>query len=441
MKNRFGTCVTWALNVCCYHVKCRFCSCRIVSAISNVTVVTTTDDGSHNHNGHDAHHQWPEGFWAQPPRLGEGLNGHGAVDDFNVGRAPGPIHVNRGYEGGFAGIQTFGKLPVCLTPEDLVAGQIDVAVCGVPWDSTATGRSGTNHGPLAMRSCDYAAFKGFPHADLHTRVDALEVLRCCDYGDAPVLVGNTPGTFEEIRKFVGTIVTTGAIPVIMGGDHGITWPCATAVADHYGYGKVGIVHFDAHADTGTDMPGTLASHGTPMRKLIESGAVPGRNFVQVGLRGYWPEQETLDWMKQHQMRTHFMAEIDRFGFDRVLERAIDEALDQADHLYLSLDVDVCDPAYAPGTGTPEPGGLTSNDVLRAVRRLSAEVGLAGMDIVEVSPPYDDRGAITALLANRAIREALTGTAMRRLNLTEPDYLHPEALDHGLPTFRTPTISP
>jgi agmatinase len=170
--------------------------------------------------------------------------------------------------------------------------------------------------------------------------------------------------------------------------------------------------------------------------------VPGRNFVQIGLRGYWPEQETLDWMKQHQMRTHFMAEIDRFGFDRVLERAIDEALDQADYLYLSLDVDVCDPAYAPGTGTPEPGGLTSNDVLRAVRRLSAEVGLAGMDIVEVSPPYDDRGAITALLANRAIREALTGTAMRRLNLTEPDYLHPDALDHGQPTtFRTSTISP
>ena len=122
------------------------------------------------------------------------------------------------------------------------------------------------------------------------------------------------------------------------------------------------------------MPGSLGGHGTPMRRLIESGAVPGRNFVQVGLRGYWPEQETLDWMKQNQMRTHFMAEIDRFGFDRVLERAIDEALDQADHLYLSVDIDVCDPAYAPGTGTPEPGGLTSGALLRAVRRLAAEVG-------------------------------------------------------------------
>jgi agmatinase len=268
-------------------------------------------------------------------------------------------------------------------------------------------------------------------------VDAFEVLRCCDFGDAPVLVGNTPGTFEEIRKFVAAIVTSGAIPVIMGGDHGITWPCATAVADHYGYGTVGIVHFDAHADTRQDMPGALAGHGTPMRKLIESGAVPGRNFVQIGLRGYWPDQETIDWMRERQMRTHFMAEIDRFGFDRVLERAIDEALDQADHLYLSVDIDVCDPAYAPGTGTPEPGGLTSNDLLRAVRRIAAEVGIAGLDVVEVSPPYDNQGAITALLGNRVIHHALTGTAMRRLGLTEPGYLHPEALDHGQPAhFRS-----
>jgi agmatinase len=400
----------------------------------------TRDEGAHGHNGHHAHQQWPEGFWAQPPRLGQGLDGHGAVDDFNVGRVPGPIHVNRGYEGGFSGIQTFSKLPVCLTPEDLVAGQIDVAICGVPWDSTATGRSGTNHGPLAMRSCDYAAFKGFPHADLHTRVDALAVLRCCDYGDAPIGVGNTPGTFEGIRKFIGTIVDSGAIPVIMGGDHGITWPCATAVADHYGYGKVGIVHFDAHADTREEMPGALAGHGTPMRKLIESGAVPGRNFVQVGLRGYAPPPNVFAWMRERRMRTHFMAEIDRFGFDRVLERAIDEALDQADHLYLSVDIDVCDPAYAPGTGTPEPGGLTSNDLLRAVRRIAAEVGIVGMDVVEVSPPYDNQGAITVLLGNRVIHHALTGAAMRRLGLTEPGYLHPEALDHGVLTTGRPPAS-
>ncbi|MGX1667993.1 agmatinase [Streptomyces sp. NPDC055400] len=387
----------------------------------------STPEHDHTHNGHHHHHDFPEGFWEQPPRLGQGLEGHGAVDDFNVGRKPGPIFVNRKNEGGFSGIQTFAKLPVCLTPEDLKAGKIDVAVCGVPWDATAGGRSGTNHGPLAIRACDYKGGYGRPHYSLDVHVDAFETLNCCDYGDAPVKTGNTWTTFEGIRKFVGTIVDSGAIPIILGGDHATTWPSATAVADHYGYGKVGIVHFDAHADTGTDAPGTLASHGTPIRKLIESGAIPGKNFVQVGLRGYWPDQEVLDWMDGQRMRTHFMAEINRDGFDTVLERAVDEALDQADHLYISLDIDVADPAFAPGTGTPEPGGLTSTNVLTAVRRLCAEVGIVGMDVVEVSPPYDDRGEITALLANRAVREALTGIAMRRKGLTERDYLHPHAL--------------
>lgn len=387
------------------------------------------DSHDHDHSGH-SHDLWPEGFWQQPPRLGTGLEGHGAVDDFNVSRKPGPIHVNRKAEGGFAGIQTFAKLPVCLTPEDLVAGKMDAAICGVPWDSTASGRSGTNHGPLAIRACDYKGGYGRPYFSLDAHVDVFEELNVCDYGDAPINVGNTPATFEGIRKFVGTIVESGAIPIIMGGDHAITWPCATAVADHYGHGKVGIVHFDAHADTGTDTPGSLAGHGTPMRKLIDSGAIPGRNFVQVGLRGYWPDKETLDWMDTQEMRTHFMAEINADTFSAVLDRAVDEALDQADFLYLSLDIDVADPAFAPGTGTPEPGGLTSTDVLTAVRRLSAEIGIVGMDVVEVSPPYDDRGEITALLANRAIREALTGTAMRRRGLTEPDWTHPYARGIG-----------
>ena len=366
------------------------------------------------------------------PDLGRGLQGHGARDPFGErdGRRPGPMHVDRGDGGGSFGIQTFGKLPVCLTPEDLVAGQIDIAVCGVPWDSTATARAGARFGPQAIRSCDYVGGYGYPHNHLDVRVDAFEQLRMCDYGDAPIALGNVMRTFVGIRKFIGTIVEAGAVPIVLGGDHAITWPSAMAVADHHGHGKVGIVHFDAHADTAPDTPGHLASHGTPMRKLIESGAVPGKNFVQVGLRGYWPTPDTLSWMADQQMRTHFMAEIVRDGFDAVLERAVDEALDSADHLYISLDIDVTDPAFAPATGTPEPGGLTSAQVLAAVRRLSAEVGIVGMDVVEVSPPYDGPGAITAILANRAVREAMTGTAMRRLGLTEPNHIDPRSAGTG-----------
>jgi agmatinase len=329
----------------------------------------------------------------------------------------------------WSGISTFMKTPVCLTPEDLRAGGIDLAVGGAPWEGTATGRTGTHLGPRAIRECDYlGGYSGRHHLDV--RVSPFEVLKVADYGDADVLIGNTEGTFENIRAFTAEILAGGAIPVILGGDHGITWPVATAVAEAYGYGKVGIVHFDAHADTAPDMRGALAGHGTPMRRLIESGAVPGRNFVQVGLRGYWPEPPILEWMEENQMRTHFMAEIRKDGFDAVLERALDEALDHADHLYISVDVDVADPAHAPGTGTPEPGGLTTLEMLRTVRRLAAEVGMVRMDVVEVSPPYDVGNNITALFAHRCVLEAITGTAMRRLGLTQPDYIDPRAAGTG-----------
>ncbi|WP_198950863.1 agmatinase [Kineosporia sp. A_224] len=346
-------------------------------------------------------------------------------------RAPGPLVVNRPTEMGWSGISTFMKLPVCMTPEDLRAGEIDVAIGGAPWEGTASGWTGTHLGPRAIREADpIGGSIGRHHLDV--RVSPFEVLKVADYGDADVLIGNTEGSYENIRSFTSEILSGGAVPIILGGDHGITWPVATAVAEAYGYGKIGIIHFDAHADTAPDMRGALAGHGTPMRRLIESGAVPGKNFVQVGLRGYWPEPPILEWMEENQMRTHFMAEIRKDGFDAVLERALDEALDQADHLYISLDVDVADPAFTPGTGTPEPGGLTSQEMLRTVRRLAAEVGMVAMDVVEVSPPNDSGPNITALFANRCVMEALTGTAMRRLGLTDPDYIDPRSAGTGTP---------
>jgi agmatinase len=352
-------------------------------------------------------------------------------------RPPGPISVNRREnEMAWSGIQTFLKFPVCMTPEDLRAGEIDAAICGVPWDGTATGLTGTHLGPRAIRAGDYISGGRYLH-HLDVRVNFMEHLKVADYGDADIMIGQPEKTYDGIKAFIAEILSGGAMPIILGGDHGITWPCATAVADAYGHGKVGIVHFDAHADTSPDMRGALHGHGTPMRRLIESGAVPGKNFVQVGLRGYYPPPDTVSWMEEQQMRTHFMAEIRRDGFAKVLERAVDEALDQADHLYVSLDVDVCDPAYTPGTGTPEPGGLTTGEMLWAVRRLAAEVGIVGMDVVEVSPPYDVGPNITALFAKRAVMEALTGTAMRRLGLTQPDYIDPGAAGPGEPRiFRT-----
>jgi agmatinase len=130
--------------------------------------------------------------------------------------------------------------------------------------------------------------------------------------------------------------------------------------------------------------------------LIEDeGHVKGRNFVQVGLRGYWPPPDVIEWMAERGMRSHFMTEIEERGFDAVLKDAIEQALDGPEKVYLSVDIDVLDPAFAPGTGTPEPGGLDSRELLRAVRRIVLEVPFVGMDVVEVAPPYDGPGGITS----------------------------------------------
>jgi agmatinase len=174
---------------------------------------------------------------------------------------------------------------------------------------------------------------------------------------------------------------------------------------------VSVIHFDAHADTGDIQFGSLHGHGTPMRRLIESGACRGDRFIQIGLRGYWPEPETLMWMAQHAMRSFEMSELLNRGMDAVLDEAIAIATDDCDAVFLSIDVDVVDPGSAPGTGTPEPGGLTSRQLLDAVRRVAMDVTVAGMDVVEVSPPYD-HADITAYLGNRVVLEFLSGLAWR-----------------------------
>lgn len=156
----------------------------------------------------------------------------------------------------------------------------------------------------------------------------------------------------------------------------------------------------------------LAGHGTPMRRLIESGAVEGRNFVQVGLRGYWPPVDVFEWMQQQGLRWHLMGEIEERGMETVIADAIAEALEGPDAIYLSVDIDVLDPGTAPGTGTPEPGGLLPRELLRAIRQVVASVELAGMDIVEVSPPYD-HAEVTAMAANRCALEAISALAQKR----------------------------
>ena len=207
------------------------------------------------------------------------------------------------------------------------------------------------------------------------------------------------------------MAATGAVPLVLGGDHSIALPDATGVARHLGYGQVSMIHFDAHADTGHIEFGSLYGHGQPMRRLIESGALRGDRFLQMGLRGYWPGPDTLTWMAEQNMRSYEMTEIVHRGLEDCLDEAFEIALDDCDAVFLSVDIDVCDPGHAPGTGTPEPGGLSSRQLLDAVRRICRELPVAGIDVVEVSPPYD-HAEITAYLANRVCLEALSGLAAR-----------------------------
>ncbi len=341
-------------------------------------------------------------------------------------REPGPIELNRYMVNPVApgGIPTFMRWPVCLTVEDLRAGQVDVAVIGAPLD-LSTGQRGTSFGPLALRTADRyipggpAAAGILTHA--HVMIKPYEVLKCVDYGDAGINPFDIEPSHDEIRKRVREIAETGAIPLVLGGDHSLMRPDGMAMADVYGKGKVGIIHFDAHYDAGSNHYGHTITHGTPVRNLIDNGFIKGENFVQVGLRGWVPTDEDAEWMRAQGIKSHYMAEIERDGFTKVMERAIAEAQAGTEYLFISFDIDSLDPAFAPGTGTPEPGGLTTREAFPIVRRLCAECNVVGMELVEVAPGHDP-GYTTALNGLRIIQNAITGLAMRKLGLTEPWYL-------------------
>ena len=309
----------------------------------------------------------------------------------------------------YVGPTSFMKLPWITDPEELRRREVDVAIIGAPFDDAVSHRSGARFGPRAIREAQYTS--GSINS-LQLDVEPFEVLTVVDAGDANIVPSWIDRAHALIYRKVREVAETGAIPIVLGGDHSITWPSATAIAELRAPGSIGIVHFDAHADTANDDWGVLAGHGTPMRRLIESGAVKGRNFVQVGLRGYWPPVETFQWMQEQGLRYHFMREIEERGADAVIAQAIEEALDGPDYIYLSLDIDVIDPGLAPGTGTPEPGGMLTREVLRGIRQIVGSVELCGMDIVEVSPPYD-HAETTAMAANRAALEAISALAVRK----------------------------
>jgi agmatinase len=303
---------------------------------------------------------------------------------------------------------SFYKVPWALDEEAISGADADIAIVGAPYDEGTSARPGARFGPMAIRSAHVTT--GSPWAwSLQTEAYPFDVLTVVDAGDAPVVPGRPERSLRVIHEKVRRVARAGAIPIVLGGDHSITFPSAAAVARVHDPARVGIVHFDAHADTAMDQWGSLIGHGQPMRRLIEEGWVAGPNFIQVGLRGYWPDRDTFEWMRGQGMRWHTQVEMEERGVEAVIDEAIAQALDGPDRIYLSVDIDVVDPGMAPGTGTPESGGMLGRELLRAVRRIAEAVDLVGMDVVEVSPPYD-HAEITAMLAVNVIMEAISALA-------------------------------
>jgi agmatinase len=184
-----------------------------------------------------------------------------------------------------------------------------------------------------------------------------------------------------------------------------------ALGEHLGAEEYSVIHFDTHADTAIYRRSATPEHAAPFYRAVTEGHLLGRNLVQIGLRGAWPHQAEFDWMRDQGITWYSMDEVEERGLLTVVSDAIERAA-RAPRTYLTVDIDVLDPAFAPGTGTPEPGGLTTRELLRVVRRIALSLDLCAMDLVEVSPPYDPSG-ITALAAHRVVLEVLAATALRK----------------------------
>ena len=303
----------------------------------------------------------------------------------------------------FAGLLTYGGAPTTQDPAELRG--FDVAVVGAPTDDLVSDRPGTRFAPRSIRA---ASCPPGPH--LEVGVDAFEALRIVDFGDAPVLPADPLRTHQAIEAIVSQVLGAGALPVVLGGDHAITEPSVRACAAVHG--PVGMIHFDTHTDTGAEVFGVEISHGTFIRRLVDEGAIDPTRYAQIGLRGYWPGEAEFAWQAERGITSLFAHDVRDLGIREVVRRAV-EAVGPGP-VYLTVDVDVLDPAFlGGGTGTPEPGGMSSTELLLAVRIVAAEVDLVGTDVVEVIPTAVGSADLSSLVADRVVREALTGIALRR----------------------------
>lgn len=334
----------------------------------------------------------PTARWEEEVRrtLENGLTAADSVEDRSI-----PTFA-RGELPHFAGINTFLKAPYVENVREVA--RYDAAVIGVPFDGGTTYRPGTRFGPQAMRriSALYTPY------NYELGVDLREQMTLCDAGDVFTIPANIEKTFDQITRAVSHVVSSGAMPVILGGDHSIGFPTVRGVAQCTSK-RIGIIHFDRHADIQEkDLDERM--HTTPWFHATNMPNVPATNLVQIGIGGWQVPREAVKNIRDRTTNVLTMRDFEELGVDKTAEIALELAWKDADAVYMSFDIDCVDCGFVPGTGWPEPGGFLPREVLGLVGKIAAE-GLCGLEVVEVSPPYDTSD-ITALLGVRVVVDVL-----------------------------------
>jgi agmatinase len=302
----------------------------------------------------------------------------------------------RGSQPAFAGINTFLRAPYCENIRDV--SKYDVAIIGAPFDMGTTYRAGCRFGPQAVRRIS-ALYDGLS-SDMG--VDLVEELNLCDAGDIFVIPSNLEKSFDQIDRAVSFVHEKGVFPVVIGGDHSIGYPDVRAIAPHID-GKVGIIHLDRHIDIQErDMDERM--HTTPWFHATNIPNAPPSNLVQMGIGGWYGSRPGMKVARERDTTVITIADVEEFGVDKAVEVALECAWKDAEAVFLSFDIDSVDPGFAPGTGSPEPGGFLPREALKALRMIARE-GLCGMEVVEIAPPYDVSD-VTAQLGCRAIMDVL-----------------------------------
>jgi len=298
----------------------------------------------------------------------------------------------------FAEIRTFLRLPNVKTTED-----VDYAVIGIPFDTGTTFRPGARFGPAAMRDVS-VLIKPYNYQQ---DVNIAEVLSGVDYGDVPVVTGYIEDTYDCIAEVYDPIVKAGIVPIGLGGDHSVTLGELRAVAKVHG--PVALIHFDSHTDTVDSYFGKKYNHGTPFARAVEEGLIDTRHSIQLGMRATFYSKEDIQQSRDLGFELLTSFEIHEIGIDTVIERILKRVGDKK--AFLTFDIDFADPAFAPGTGTPETGGFTSHECLKLIRSLR-DIHFVGFDVVEVLPMYDPT-QITALLASNIAYEYISILAYQK----------------------------